>query len=315
MSISSRCQRSISPIAAIAFALGSIAVQAAPDDVAPPKQELLEQHAVFQMDEANFDANVFQPGGNAKMARDQIEIRLKLQMDELNRICELNDVQKQKLKLAATSDIKRFFDEVNTIRKKVVSGKLDQNEWNNVWQEIQPLRNKQSAGLFGESSFYSKTVRKTLNPDQFARYESVRDERRRFRYHACVEAAITSLESTIPLRQAQHEAIARFLLETTEPPLVFTQYDSTLILYRLTQMPESRLKPILDEDQWKQMQEYFKQYSGMEPFLMQNGLIPVDDAAQKRRAPKAMRMERAQEHESPADAAAPENQAVTTELP
>lgn len=308
MSIKVVSQRCLLVITALALAVGSVGVQAAPDDVAPPKPQLQEENGVvFQMDEANFDANVFQPSGNAQQARVLIETQLKLQIDELNEICELTAAQHDKLKLAASSDVKRFFDEVSTLRKKVVSGKLDQNAWNNIWQEIQPLRNKQSTGLFGESSFYCKTVRKTLNPEQLARYEAVCGERRRFRYHASVEVAITNLETTVPLRQSQHEAIVRWLLETTEPPVVVTPYDTTLILYRLTQIPESTLKPFFNVEQWKQLQEQLNQYRGMEPFLMQNGLIPNDEMAEKRPAMKAMRLMRAQEIELPADAILPEN--------
>ncbi len=257
--------------------ISSRPVSAAPDDVEPPKQEEQVDGQLFQMDEANFDANVFQPSRNAKQARSQIETRLRLQLEELNRVCGLDEAQKQKLKLAASSDIKRFFDEVNVIRKRVTLGMLNQNQWNQIWQEIQPLRNRQTMGLFGETSFYAKAVRKTLNDDQMARYEKVVNERRRFRYRASIEIALTNLESSAPLRHSQHEAIVKLLLDETQPPPTFGQYDQYLIIHQLAKLSELKLKPILDDNQWNQMQGQFNQARGMEQFLIQNGLLPKDD--------------------------------------
>ena len=290
---------------------GSISLDAAPDDVEPPKIEAQENGQMFQMDEANFDANVFQPSGNAKQARMHIETKLKLQLDELNRVCGLSDTQRKKLKLAASSDVKRFFDEVDVIRKKVKAGRIDQNAWNNIWQEIQPLRNKQSSGLFSESSFFSKAVRRTLNPEQIAKYDVVVNERRRFRYRASIEVVMTNLESSVPLRRTQHEAIVQLILDETHPPSAFGQYDTYVVMHHLSKLPESKLKPMLQEHQWQQMQAQFNQYRGMEHFLIQNGLIPKDDDEIKLlKAPDQGIMQPA---ENPADAAIPENQ--TTEQP
>ena len=268
----------IQAIVALLFVLLGIAPShAAPDDVEPPKKQVLENGQVFQMDEANFNANVFQPTGDPKQARKQLETRLKLQIEELVRVCDLNEAQQQKLKLAASSDMKRFYDEVDVVRKKVKQGNLNQIEWNNIWQEIQPLRTKMSVGLFGDTSFFSKAVRKTLTRDQMARYDVVVNERRRFRYRASIEVSLTTMESSVPLRHSQHEAIVKLLLDETQPPPVFGQYDQYLIMHQLAKFPEAKLKPLLEDHQWKQLQVQFNQYRGMEQFLIQNGLLPKED--------------------------------------
>ena len=88
----------------------SVGLQAAPDDGEAVKLNEQVVNNGFEMNEANFDQWVFQNNGKAKQAREKINVRLKLQLDELNRICQLTDTQKQKLTLAASSDIKRFFD-------------------------------------------------------------------------------------------------------------------------------------------------------------------------------------------------------------
>jgi hypothetical protein len=247
------------------------------DDIVPAKQEVAVEDQMFQMDEANFDANVFQPSGNADQARIQMETKLKLQLNELNRVCELSDAQSHKLKLAATVDIKRFFGAVAVIRKKVKAGKINQQEWQEIWQEIQPLRTRQQAGLFGDSSFFAKSIRKTLNPEQLVKYEVLVNERRRFRYRASISVAIVNLQNTVPMRRAQQQAIIKMLLEETQPPPVFGQYDQYLVMYQMARLPEEKFKPLFDEEQWKQLQVQFNQYRGMDQFLIQNGLIPKEN--------------------------------------
>jgi len=247
------------------------------DDIVPAKQGVAVEDQMFQMDEANFDANVFQPSGNADQARIQMDTKLNLQLNELNRVCELSDAQSHKLKLAASMDIKRFFGSVAVIRKKVKAGKINQQEWQEIWQEIQPLRTRQQAGLFGDSSFFAKSIRKTLNPEQLVKYEVLVNERRRFRYRASIAVAIVNLQNTVPLRRAQQQAIIKMLLEETQPPPVFGQYDQYLVMYQMARLPEEKFKPLFDEEQWKQLQVQFNQYRGMDQFLIQNGLIPKEN--------------------------------------
>jgi len=306
-----RCQLRIC-MAMVVVLLGTLSAAAAPDDVEPPA---VQNQAVnhFFMNDDNFEANVFQPSGNAKQARIQIETKLKLQLNELNRICELNDAQKQKLKLAASSDMKRFFDEVESVRKKFKAGKQDQNAWNEVWQEISPLQMKMATGLFGDTSFFCKTIRKTLSDEQYAKYNSMVTERRRFRYKSSIETVITSFEDSVALNHTQHDAIVKLLLDETQPPASFGQYDVHVVMYQLARIPEAKLKAVLDERQWNQAQIHFNQYRGMEQFLIQNGLIPKEEAEVKVLKAKVRRQ--VTRASKPADAAEPENRTSDQSAP
>jgi len=249
---------------------------AAPDDVEQVKLPEAANRQFF-MDDNNFEVNVFQPSGNAKQARTQIETKLRLQLDELTRVCELTDAQKVKLRLAASSDVKKLFDEYDVIRKKFHDSKHDQDAWNEAWQEVQPMQQKMTAGLFGDGSFFSKSIRKTLSEEQLAKFEDVNRERRRYRYRAAIESAMVSLENSVALLHSQHEAIVTLLLDETKPPTAFGQYDQQVILYQLSRLPESKLKPILNERQWKTVQNQINQNRGMEQFLIQQGFLPKED--------------------------------------
>ena len=260
-------------LALLAIFLGSAVALAAPDDGEPPPPADAQVNHGFMMDEANFDQWIFQGSGNAAAGRARINSHLKLKLDELVRVCELTETQQKKLTLAARGDMKRFFDQVEEVRKKFLAVKNDPNGFNQIWQELSPLQQKQAAGLFGETSIYAKTLRKTLTDEQQAKYRIVVEERRRFRYRATIEVSLNTLGNTVALRHDQHEALLKLMVEETQPPYIFGQYDNYLVMYRLAQLPANRVKALLDERQWKLLQQQFTQARGMEAHLVQSGII------------------------------------------
>jgi hypothetical protein len=257
-----------------AILFGSVAAFAAPDDDdEPPEADAVQVNRGFMIQEANFDQWVFQGSRNAAAGRERINSHLKLKLDELNRVCDLTEDQQKKLTLAARGDMKRFFDQVEEVRRKFLKVKNDRNGFNNVWQEIQPLQQKQAAGLFGDTSLFAKTTRRTLTDEQQAKYRIVLEERRRFRYRAAIEVSLHTLGNTIALRHDQHEAVLKLLVVETQPPYVFGRYDHHAVMYEMSRLPAAKLKPLLDERQWKLLQQQFNQSRGMEAILIQNGII------------------------------------------
>src|SRR5687768_16107228 len=78
---------------------------AAPDDVEAAAPVAAEANPQVFIAEANFDQWVFQGRGDTNAARQRIESTLKLRIDDVDRVCDLAEAQKQKLTLAARGDI------------------------------------------------------------------------------------------------------------------------------------------------------------------------------------------------------------------
>ncbi len=252
--------------------LAAFAFAADEDDDEPAPVENQVNRGFF-IQEENFDQWVFQGSNNAAAGKARIESSVKMKLAELRRVCELTDAQAKKLTLAARGDMRQFFEEVEVVRKKFLKVRNDQNAFNQIWQEIHPLQQKQQAGLFGDSSFFAKTVRNTLTREQQEKYQVVLDDRRRFRYQAAVEVALHTLSNTVALHHDQHEAIFKLIIEETQPPLNFGQYDQYFVFYSLAKLPAAKLKPLLDDRQWKLIQQHLQQGRGMEANLMQQGMI------------------------------------------
>lgn len=252
--------------------LASFAFAADEDDDDPPAAAAQVNNRFF-IPEEHFDQWIFQGSNNAAAGKARIESSVKIKLAELRRVCDLTEAQSKKLSLAARGDMQQFFEEVEVVRKKFLKVRNDQNAFNQIWQEINPLQQKQQRGLFGDSSFFAKTVRNTLTREQQEKYQVVLDDRRRFRYQAAAEVALHNLSNTLGLHHEQHETIFKLLIEETQPPLTFGQYDQYYVYYSLAKLPDTKLKPLMDERQWKLLQPHLQQGRAMVANLMQQGMI------------------------------------------
>jgi hypothetical protein len=232
----------------------------------------------------NFDQQVFQNQGDAKLGEQRLRTQVALQLSELTRVCQLSDEQKQKLELAARGDVQRFLDEVNVQRQWFNAVKHDQNAVNQMWQKIQPLQNKMARGLTGPGSLSVKVIPKTLTPEQTVRHDAVMGERRRFRYQSSIAVALHTIEATVALKQEQREALSGLLLALPAPQ-ASGQYDHYLIMYRLAGLPPEKIQLLLDDRQWTALKQQFNQYRGMKEFLIQQGLLTREELAEPGVAP------------------------------
>jgi hypothetical protein len=238
----------------------------------------------FVMNDAQFDQWVFGNMGaaNAAVARTKLDSLLTLQVDDLERTCSLTPVQKKKLMLAGRGDIKRFFDRIEDIRKKFSKNRNDQNQWGQVWQEIQPLRNAFNSSFFdgGESIFF-KAIKATLKPEQVEKHEEVVRDRVLYRYWARVDLAMELLNNEVGFTDDQRQQLVKLLHEETKPPRRLGEQDYYVVLYQLSRIPETKLKPVFEDFQWQSLKRQLEQGRGMEMFLKQNGFVGGDEPAGK----------------------------------
>ena len=237
----------------------------------------VRMHA-FVMNDDQFDQWVFgnMGLGNAASARNRLDSLLTLNVDDLERTCGLTPVQKKKLLLAGRGDIKRFFDRVEEVRKRFTKGQNDQNQFAQLWQEVQPFRNAYHAGFFGEESIYTKALKATLTPEQVEKHEAVVRDRTHYRYWARVDLAMELLNNEVGFTDDQRRQLVKLLHEETKPPRRLGQNDYYVVLYQLSRIPEDKIKPVFEDVQWRFLKRQLDQGRGMEMFLRQNGFVPAD---------------------------------------
>lgn len=229
----------------------------------------------FMIAEENFNMWVYGNSRDANTARTRLETQFKLKIDELARVANLTDAQKKKLELAGRGDVKRFFDLVEEKRKGFKAVQNDQNKFNDFYQELRTVQLKLNSGLYGPDSFYAKTLKRTLDHDQAARFNQVLRDREQFHYRAQISQVVSNLDNSVGLKADQRRRLLKLIEEETRPPKKSSQYDSYVVLYQLSKLPDERIKPIFSNDgQWQSFKRQMANSRNLERFLMTQGILP-----------------------------------------
>ena len=151
-------------------------------------------------------------------------------------------------------------------------------------QDIRPLQT--AGGPFEPDSLFVKSVRHALTEWQVPSFEAAAKERRAFRHRAQVELSVDMLEQTMPMRDAQRQALVELLMQNTKPTHFGGYYDFYLVMEQLGRIPEEKVKPLFSPLQWKVLERQIAQYKGIVPNLRQNGYLIEEDDDAEATAPK-----------------------------
>jgi hypothetical protein len=195
-------------------------------------------------------------------------------VDSIDRICHLNAEQKDKLRLAGHGDFARFEQKVSDLRAEYLGKSFDQNKINEIFQKFQPLTQQYQAGMLGPNSIFAKVVHRVLTPEQQEEYDAAEAERRKARHAAKVRLFVAIFEQSCPLKAKQRDAMVDLLLKDTRPALRSSEYDWYVVITQAARIPDSKLKPILDQAQMAYFKKITAQARGMEGWLRQQGVLP-----------------------------------------
>jgi hypothetical protein len=90
------------------------------------------------------------------------------------------------------------------------------------------------------------------------------------------------MEQTLYLTGDQRRQLEKILVEETRPPETFGSFDYYGVIFQAARIPEAKLKPILDDDQWQALVRQFLEVKRMEKTLRDAGLLPFDASAIQR---------------------------------
>jgi hypothetical protein len=200
---------------------------------------------------------------------------LKVKADGIARAVGLSDAQKEKLMLAGQGDILRFLERVDEVKLKYKSGPMQQAAWNQVFLEIQPLREiLLRNALFGGESLFAKIERTTFTPQQAAQYENHEHEQHLFQHRTRIVSTVARLSNYLGMRDDQRKQLVQVMLDKTQPQPLLDQADRDQLvgLALLSRLPEKDIRPIFDADQWRALQRLFERVPQTLPMLRQNGI-------------------------------------------
>ena len=212
----------------------------------------------------------------------RVERLVSLRIAELTRECRLTEAQVQKLELAGKGDVKRFVDRWENVTRILADPAAESSELRRVFLDWKTVAINWKTNLVGDGSLLSKTLQKTLRPEQAALHEIALASRRRQRYEEAIGGAVKSLQSNLSLSDRQSERLARLLVERTRPPKKFGRAsDVALVLCQISRLPEDSLRPIFDAGQWRTLEHWLSAYkpgAGVAQSLERHGFV-FEDAA------------------------------------
>jgi hypothetical protein len=265
-------------------AIGSARLSSAQE--ADEQDEVVVRQTTFEVSDAQFDQWAFGGRMDGTTVRPKLESLLTMQIEQIDRSCHLTESQKKKLRLAGHGDMKRFLDRVEE-KRSLLKGIQDRSKVNEIFQQIQTFQIALNSGLFGEESFFFRTIGRTLNEEQSARYQDALHERKAFVYQAKIDLAVANLGNSLGLSNDQRNRLAKLLLEETRPPRKYGQQAFQVVLFQVAKLPDARLKSILDEAQWRALSPSLARWGNEtnERLLRANGYVPEDEPADREANP------------------------------
>jgi hypothetical protein len=228
-------------------------------------------------DEA-FDRLVFGSGGVDQFRR-RMELNLIAHVRDVDKVCSLTAAQEKKLLLAGRGDIKRYFDRVEQARVRFDQGAGDRVEPETMIVELQRLNRAYRPEFLGASSLLSKSLKNTLTPEQFDRFVKVTRDRAVAHHRATVAWVVGVMDTTLRLTSRQHRQLEELLIKETKPPRRFGEYDYYGVMFQVSRLPERRLRPILDDNQWGKLSLQLTEAIRLERTLKDEGFVPDDQMA------------------------------------
>ena len=255
-----------------------------PDDEENPRPQ--EQN--FFIEEANFENWIWQGAASTMEAgRERLQTLLDIELSDVMRNCQLDEAQRKKLLLAGRLDIQRFLDRYQRLRRKFLKIRTDQNAMNAFWGEMSPLQQEIQGGLFGNNSLFRGVIAKTLSAEQNQQFEAASLERRMYRMRAKLELLLVAADEGLALRAEQRDRLQELCLANLKPPRRSSPYDTHVVMYQLSRIPDEQLSSIFNERQLKFWKGSMAQFGvngngGMVEFLKANGVWPegLDDPAE-----------------------------------
>jgi hypothetical protein len=192
--------------------------------------------------------------------------------------CGLTDEQLSKLELAKRGDIVRFFQEVESVRKKVGDKAPDRANMAELAKSIAPLQSQWNTGLVTPQSLFVSVLQRVLTEDQKSklRDEEARRSEEKNRVHAM--AMIKMIEHSVPLNDKQRKMLLDMVVEQTKMVRVDAHLQQYVSIQAATKLSEDSLATVLDATQLKNFRQLQEHWKTNLPFLNQMVKQPIDQA-------------------------------------
>ncbi len=219
---------------------------------------------------------VFNGGATFATAHKRLDSLLQARLASIGHVCAITDAQSTALKLAGAGDIHQFMREYERLQRTI--DPADQNQINNLWQEVQPLREKFNSSLFGRDSLFERTLHACLRPDQCEHLEKRQAASRQFQLETAIRQVVVGLDDIAVLSEEERDTLTQLLVKEVPPPdaletpnqkQMLLQY----VLWRCRAITRKDLLAFLGDDATDALQKATESARGYEQHFRMIGMI------------------------------------------
>lgn len=241
-----------------------------------PKAKQQNQRMVGGFPDNILDQWVFNGQAKFSTARKTLQKKLDAKLKVMTRVCKVTEAQRMKMNLAGQGDIHAFMRECEVIQRGF--DPQDQNQINNIWQEVQPLRNKFNGNLFGQESMFERVLASCLSEDQYDSMRKREAETRKFAIETSIRQMISQIDEASPLTNENRDKLTELLVKEIPVPASMQsaqqkQMAMQYVMYACNNVDEDDLKPCFDEDGWKRFRQAMRNSRGLKQHFRQTGMI------------------------------------------
>lgn len=204
-----------------------------------------------------------------KLAEAEREKRLKFMsvvIDDVARLCELEEKQRKQLDLAAKGAAERSMKDWHTQAERYFRTRLDGADSDAAKEMLEGMGNVNFGGNRSEEEgesldLWKETLKTVLTDDQVARYEEVLEQRQLDRIDAFTKMSITTLDSHLRLTPDQktkmhelvHDAAATYLDDVQR--YWGDYFERGMLMSLANASEEDDLRAILNDKQYDRLRE------------------------------------------------------------
>ena len=182
-------------------------------------------------------------------------------VDRIVQITGIDESQRQKLTLAATGDLQRFYRELDLVREQTKDFDIqNQEQMQKAWQIMSPVQQRVHQGIFSQASLFEKILKAVLTEDQRTSYDEYLRKRERNLCTAVLHATIADMEKSLPLTGEQRTKLLELLEANPFPKKVQngSLYNVGWVL--LERLDDTEVAKILDSQQQQTFKKMTKQF-------------------------------------------------------
>lgn len=204
-----------------------------------------------------------------KLADDERKKRLgfmTIVIDDVVRLCELDDEQEDRLFLAARGAAERSMKEWHEQAERYFRNRLEQAEADDAKEMLDGMGNVNFGGNHSEEEgesldLWRDSLKVVLTEEQIQRYESIVEERRQERILAFSQMSLTTIDQHLRFTPEQKSAMQKLVLEAATQYLDDVQrywgdyFERGMLMSLANAAEPEELKEFLTENQFERLRE------------------------------------------------------------